>query len=124
MYREGNVKIFVNGTTIVPYTETKGERSGFEETFTALCKENGISVMHEPLKFRLSDKSMYVPDFLLFPAAYGSGQHGPFIEVKGLWTVEGKRKFLMFTKEYPEFPIFLVDEKMLSILKKGHYETK
>jgi hypothetical protein len=120
-------EIKVNGETIVPFVPSDkhpGHRSGFETTFNSLCNRTGMSVIHEPLKFFLSDKSAYVPDFLLWPSGHGPGKHGPLVEVKGRWLGDGKKKFRLFTKDYPDLKIFLVDEKMLRILTKGHPEQK
>jgi hypothetical protein len=53
----------------------------------------------------------YVPDYLL------SGR--VFIEVKGLWTSEGKRKFLDFRDEFDNFPIYVVDRSFLDMLRRS-----
>lgn len=115
-------KIHVDGERIVPYVRNTGTDeflSSWEPAFEDICRKKlDIPTMYEPLKFRLSDGSAYVPDFLTWPAQFGSGKHGPFIEVKGRWLKDAKKKFKMFKAEYPDLHIYLIDDKLLSILKR------
>ena len=115
--------IDVDGVKVVPYVRNNGGGgeflSSWEPEFEKICREKlDIPTMYEPLKFFLSDGSAYVPDFLTWPAQFGGGKHGPLIEVKGRWLKDGKKKFKMFREEYPDLHIHLIDDKLLSILKR------
>lgn len=69
-----------------------------------------MSCAYEPLVFTFKDKSRYVPDFLVSTRV--------FVEVKGLWTSEAKKKVLAFQEQFSEFPLVVLDNKALTRITK------
>lgn len=65
---------------------------------------------YEPYSFTLSNKKRYVPDFWL--------QGRVFVEVKGLWVGEGKKKFLMMQDEFYGIPLVVIDQPFIAMLKR------
>lgn len=86
-------------------------RSEYERTFRQWAWERRevIEAEYEQYSFTLPDKSRYVPDFLL--------NRRVFVEVKGLWNSEGKKKFLALNREF-DLPIFVVDKAFLAMLRR------
>ena len=74
-------------------------RSSYELAYAGWLDEHDISWTYEP-RYKLSDGKTFSPDFQL--------STGSIIEVKGFWTVIGRRKWDMFCQEYP-----LVEKKVL-----------
>lgn len=85
-------------------------RSGYEREFRSWLEREKIPFEYEPYSFTLSNKKRYVPDFLV--------NERYFVEVKGLWNSESKKKFLMMTKEFYDLPIVVVDRGFLNMLKR------
>lgn len=86
-------------------------RSEYEAKFHKIALNLGLIPKYEPYYFTLPDKSRYVPDFLL--------NNRVFVEVKGIWYPEGRKKLRAFALG-TGLPIFVVDLKMLSTLKKRY----
>jgi hypothetical protein len=84
-------------------------RSEYEVKFNKWLHAEQIPHLHEPYKFELRDHSRYVPDFCLL------GQ--VFFEIKGIWTSEGKKKFLAFKEQFTA-PIFVLDLKALALITR------
>jgi hypothetical protein len=87
-------------------------RSNYEIKFVKALKHLEVKWVYEPFSVELPDKSRYVPDFLIG----GRKQYSFFCEVKGLWTSEGKKKFLKFVKQYPQYPIFIADLELIRMV--------
>jgi hypothetical protein len=85
-------------------------RSGYETTFLEYLHKVHCEFRYEPYSFTFSNRSRYVPDFYLYSRV--------FVEVKGLWTVEGKKKFRLFKDEFPDVPNFVADKQFIDLMRR------
>ncbi len=76
--------------------------------FKEMSKLNIGLIHYEPFAFRVFDKRLYIPDFMIEP-------HNVFFETKGLWEGSAKRKFNTFVKMYV-FDIYIIDAKFITFL--------
>jgi predicted nuclease of restriction endonuclease-like RecB superfamily len=83
-------------------------KSGWEEAFAKWCDRNNIGWVYEPKTFDLGDTT-YTPDFYL-PGTY------KYIEIKGFWRTDAKKKFKLFKKQYPNILIIVLNSKLLKHL--------
>jgi hypothetical protein len=85
-------------------------RSGYEREFRRWLIRREVPHQYEPFSFTLESRKRYVPDFL--------ADSRIFVEVKGLWNSESKKKFLSMTREFYDLPIVVVDRDFLDMLKR------
>ena len=89
-------------------------RSGLEDKVSKQLESKGIKFDYElwriPYVIPASDH-LYTPDFLL--------PNGIFIEAKGLWDSDDRKKHLLIREQMPEFDIRLVFSSSRSKLYKG-----
>jgi hypothetical protein len=87
-------------------------RSTYEERFDTWLDDNQFlkKARFERYYFIFKGLGAYVPDFLVDKRV--------FVEVKGIWTGEAKRKFKRFVEEFPEYPILVADLEFLTLLKR------
>lgn len=87
-------------------------RSGPERQLVDLMKKVKIRWSYEPFVFYLDIKRRlegYVPDFMTL---------GTFIEVKGQWTLEGRRKVERFKEIFPWIPLIVLDEETIADFRR------
>jgi hypothetical protein len=88
----------------------KGWRSDYEKKFFHYLRSVDLPYEYEPYIFRGdSERGGYVPDFFV--------RKSFFVEVKGLWTGDGKRKYKQF-HEMEGIPIIVLDGSALHRLHK------
>jgi len=85
-------------------------RSNYEREFSEWLRKEKIPHKYEPYIITLGDKSRYVPDFWVYESV--------FVEVKGIWTSEGKKKYQSVIKEFYGLPIVVVDRAFLNMIKR------
>jgi len=93
-------------------------RSGLEATIADQLRSLGVPVVYEKHKVTYEvPKSVhtYTPDFLL--------PNGIYIETKGLFSVEDRKKHLLIQKQHPELDIRFVFQSPNSKLYKGSKTT-
>lgn len=83
-------------------------RSSYEEKLGRFLNVKDIDFKYEPFSFVLSNKTRYVPDFII--------DNRIIVEVKGTWYAQGKKKIKLFSKEF-NYPIYLADYQFLKLLK-------
>lgn len=89
-------------------------RSGLEDKVSKQLEGKGISFDYEIWKIPYTipeSYHIYTPDFLL--------PNGIFIETKGLWDSDDRKKHLLIREQYPELDIRLVFSSSRSKLYKG-----
>lgn len=89
-------------------------RSGLEDKVSKQLEGKGISFDYEIWKIPYTipeSYHIYTPDFLL--------HNGIFIETKGLWDSDDRKKHLLIREQYPELDIRLVFSSSRSKLYKG-----
>jgi hypothetical protein len=89
-------------------------RSDPERQLVDLMKKVKIKWSYEPYVFYLEIKNRlegYVPDFMTL---------GTFVEVKGQWTLEGRRKVERFKQVFPWVPLIVLDEVTIADLRREH----
>lgn len=89
-------------------------RSGLEDKVSKQLEGKGISFDYEIWKIPYTipaSNHTYCPDFLL--------PNGIFIETKGLWDSDDRKKHLLIREQYPELDIRLVFSSSRSKLYKG-----
>ena len=93
-------------------------RSGFEPQIEKLLKHEakafGYTIEYEPESFEVDVPIRYVPDFRL------SSKNGKeiYIECKGYFDDQDRKKVLNFTKQYPEILYHIVFQRN-NPLRKG-----
>jgi hypothetical protein len=96
----------------------KGYRSGLEETVDALLKQNNIDAEYEKHKVQYSIPTSYheyTPDFRL--------PNGIFIETKGRFVIEDRKKHLLIKQQHPELDIRFVFQNSKNRIRKGSPTT-
>lgn len=89
-------------------------RSEPERQLVDLMKKAKIRWSYEPYVFYLDIKNRlegYVPDFMTL---------GTFIEVKGQWTLEGRRKVERFKQIFPWVPLIVLDEETIADFRREY----
>jgi len=84
------------------YKEIK-MRSSWEIKYARYLDSKNIKWQYEPKTFDLGD-STYTPDFYL-------PETNEYIEIKGWWRGNSKKKFKKFKELYPEIKITILEEK-------------
>ena len=80
-------------------------RSSWEVLFDKYCLRNHIKYRYEFKRFYFKDCT-YLPDFYL-------PETNKYIEIKGWWYKNGKKRFNLFKKLYPKIKIDLLMKKQL-----------
>jgi hypothetical protein len=80
-------------------------RSSYEIAFAKWCKKWNVSYKYEPKVFDLGNTT-YTPDFYL-------PETNEYIEIKGYWRPEAKKKFKIFLKKYNEIRILVLEKEDL-----------
>lgn len=86
-------------------------RSGWEHNFARILQWCQLDYNYENEKFRLSDGSVYIPDFYVYA-------DNTYYEVKGELRETAKKKIELFKKDYPDKQLILVDSKVYHSLIK------
>ena len=89
-------------------------RSGLEDNISKQLEGKGIKFNYELWKIPYvvpASNHVYTPDFLL--------PNGIFIETKGLWESDDRRKHLLIREQFPELDIRLVFSSSRTKLYKG-----
>jgi hypothetical protein len=90
-------------------------RSSWEVAYAKYLDKNHIKWQYEPKTFNLGNTT-YTPDFYL-------PETDTYIEIKGRWFKDSKKKFLLFKKKYYSMNIILLMKKelvQLKIIKNDH----
>jgi hypothetical protein len=85
-------------------------RSQYEAEFSEWLRRNKVPHLFEPYVFTLANKSRYVPDFFIYNSV--------FVEVKGIWGSEGKKKFISVHEEFYGVPLIVMDLDFIRMLKR------
>ena len=80
-------------------------RSSWEHNFARILQWSQLDYNYENEKFRLSDGSIYIPDFYVYA-------DDTYYEVKGELRESAKSKLELFKKNYPDKKLILVDNKI------------
>jgi len=102
--KPGTVKVFADSM--------RSYRSRAEVKMAQVLTSMGAIYDYEPLVFYMTIKNKvagYVPDFLT---------PGLLIEVKGMWTTEGKQKVKAFRGTFPEITLLVFNDKVIDRLKR------
>jgi hypothetical protein len=83
-------------------------RSGWETAYAKYLDKQGIKWEYEPKAFNLG-KTTYRPDFYL-------PESDTYVEIKGRWLRDSKKKFDLFKKKYYSMNIILLMKKELKSL--------
>jgi predicted nuclease of restriction endonuclease-like RecB superfamily len=83
-------------------------RSSWEVAYAKYLDKNGIKWLYEPKTFDLGNTT-YTPDFYL-------PESDTYVEIKGRWRDDAKKKFKKFQKKYYSMNIILLTEKELKKL--------
>jgi hypothetical protein len=105
------------------YTKTqaakvKGYRSGLEVDLDESLKQRGIDGEYEQHKIKYikpATNHTYTPDFKL--------PNGIFIETKGRFVAEDRKKHILIKDQYPELDIRFVFQNSKNKLRKGSKTT-
>ncbi|WP_052001988.1 hypothetical protein [Halalkalibacter wakoensis] len=89
-------------------------RSSWEANYARILNAQDIPWEFEPTRFKLSDGSIYIPDFYL------GNNH--YVEVKGWWTELSQAKVALFLKDYPEIHLEIIDKDKYKILENSWKE--
>jgi hypothetical protein len=84
-------------------------RSSWEIAYAKYLDKNKIKWQYEPKTFDLGDTT-YTPDFYL-------PETDTYVEIKGYWRDDAKKKFKMFQKKYYSMNIVLLTKKELKKLR-------
>lgn len=96
----------------------KGYRSGLEESVDALLKESGIDAQYEQHKVLYTipvSYHEYTPDFRL--------PNGIFIETKGRFVLDDRKKHILIKQQHPELDIRFVFQNSKNKIRKGSPTT-
>lgn len=96
----------------------KGYRSGLEESVDALLKQSGIDGQYEQHKVLYTipiSYHEYTPDFRL--------PNGIFIETKGRFVLEDRKKHVLIKQQHPELDIRFVFQNSKNKIRKGSPTT-
>ena len=105
------------------YTKTqaakvKGYRSGLEVDLDESLKQRGIDGEYEQHKIKYTKPATnhtYTPDFRL--------PNGIFIETKGRFVAEDRKKHILIKDQYPELDIRFIFQNSKNKLRKGSKTT-
>jgi hypothetical protein len=84
-------------------------RSSWEANFARILRYENKNFEYESVSFTLSDGRTYTPDFKVGDVFY---------EIKGYMTDSAKRKITMFTEEYPDYILKVIDYEQYSKLEE------
>jgi predicted nuclease of restriction endonuclease-like RecB superfamily len=84
-------------------------RSSWEIAYAKWLDKQNIKWLYEPKAFDLGE-STYRPDFYL-------PEIDTYIEIKGYWRDDAKKKFILCNKLYPKIKIRILNERSLKILR-------
>ena len=90
-------------------------RSGLEEKVADLLCELGVSYEYESTKVPYVIQHSYTPDFLL--------PNGVFLECKGYWDTEDRRKIKAVKTQSPELDIRMVFQSPFNKISKKSKTT-
>ena len=96
----------------------KGYRSGLEESVDAILKQTGIDGQYEQHKVSYTiplSHHEYTPDFRL--------PNGIFIETKGRFVIEDRKKHLLIKQQHPEIDIRFVFQNSKNKIRQGSPTT-
>lgn len=96
----------------------KGYRSGLEESVDALLKQSGIDGQYEQHKVLYTipiSYHEYTPDFRL--------PNGIFVETKGRFVIEDRKKHMLIKQQHPELDIRFVFQNSKNRIRKGSPTT-
>ena len=95
-----------------------GYRSGLEEVVDSTLKQRNIDGEYEKHKIKYTIPATdhtYTPDFRL--------PNGIFIETKGRFVVEDRKKHMLIKKQHPELDIRFVFQNSKNKIRKGSPTT-
>lgn len=98
--------------------KVKGYRSGLEEDLDASLKRVGVDGQYEQHKIKYikpETQHTYTPDFKL--------PNGIFIETKGRFVTEDRKKHILIKSQHPELDIRFVFQNSKNKLRKGSKTT-
>lgn len=81
-----------------------GFRSAWEANIARLLTYNNIEWSYETKSYRIEGKtkgSYYFPDFFL--------KNNILLEVKGFWDNDSRQKVMLFSEQYPDYRLMLID---------------
>jgi len=90
-------------------------RSGLEKQVAELLKELSVKFEYESTKVPYELQCNYTPDFLL--------PNGVYLETKGQFTSEDRRKMLAVKKQHPELDIRMVFQAPFNKISKRSKTT-
>jgi hypothetical protein len=90
-------------------------RSGLEEKVADLMVELGVKYEYESTKVPYQIMHSYTPDFLL--------PNGIFLETKGYWDAEDRRKMRNVKQQHPELDIRMVFQSPFNTISKKSKTT-
>lgn len=96
----------------------KGYRSGLEESVDAILKQTGIDGQYEQHKVLYTiplSYHEYTPDFRL--------PNGIFVETKGRFVLEDRKKHVLIKQQHPELDIRFVFQNSKNKIRKGSPTT-
>lgn len=96
----------------------KGYRSGLEESVDTLLKQSGIDGQYEQHKVLYTipiSYHEYTPDFRL--------PNGIFVETKGRFVIEDRKKHVLIKQQHPELDIRFVFQNSKNKIRKGSPTT-
>lgn len=96
----------------------KGYRSGLEESLDNYLREFGVDGQYEQHKIKYikpATNHTYTPDFRL--------PNGIYIESKGRFVLEDRKKHILIKEQYPELDIRFVFQNSKNKLRKGSTTT-
>ena len=76
-------------------------RSLYEMYVAHVMKDWGFLFAYETWAFYLSNGKIYIPDFLVLG-------HECFVEVKGKWSIGGKKKLGVFREDFPHLELLVL----------------
>lgn len=90
-------------------------RSGLEEKVADLMCELGVDYEYESTKLDYTVKHIYTPDFLL--------PNGIYLETKGYWEAEDRRKIKNVKEQHPEIDLRMVFQNPYNKISKKSKTT-
>ena len=90
-------------------------RSGLEERVADLMCELGVKYEYESTKVPYVIQHIYTPDFLL--------PNGIYLECKGYWEPEDRRKIKNVKEQHPELDLRMVFQAPYNKISKGSKTT-
>lgn len=90
-------------------------RSGLEEKVADLMVELGVKYEYESTKVPYEIKFNYTPDFVL--------PNGIYLECKGLWEPEDRRKIKAVIEQHPEIDLRMVFQAPFNKISKKSKTT-